>query len=382
MAIRPGALENLVNTMLASAYTDRRVLVTGHTGFKGSWLTAWLLGLGARVAGFSIGIPSDPSHFSVLGLEKQIRDYRGDIRNREELGRVFDEYKPEIVFHLAAQALVRRSYQDPAATFEVNTLGTLNLLECLRQRPSVRAGVLITSDKCYRNVEWVWGYREEDRLGGEDPYSGSKGCAELVFYSYMHSFFKNRPDGPCLATARAGNVIGGGDWAEDRIVPDCMRSWSRGETVTIRSPRSTRPWQHVLEPLSGYLWLGSELWRKNRLAACSSYNFGPDAMVNPSVETLIRELSRHWPDARWAVDAPQAGAERPEATLLKLCCDKALAELNWKATLTFEETIRLTSQWYREYYNDPDADMAACTRRQIDAYCDLARQRGLPWSGR
>ena len=371
----------MVSSMFANTYKGRRVLVTGHTGFKGSWLTAWLLNLGAEVAGFAVGLPSEPCHFSVLGLEKQIRDYRGDIRNREGLGEIFDEFKPEIVFHLAAQALVRRSYQDPATTFEVNTMGTLNLLECLRQRPWVRAGVLITSDKCYRNAEWVWGYREEDRLGGDDPYSGSKGCAEMVFYSYTRSFFRGAAGATALSTARAGNVMGGGDWAQDRIVPDCMRSWSRGETVVIRSPRATRPWQHVLEPLSGYLCLGSALWRGHALAAGSSYNFGPESTVNHSVETLIGELSNQWPGARWTVDV-QAAAGTPEATLLKLCCDKALAELNWRATLTFEETIRLTSQWYRRYYADPAAGMAACTRGQIDEYCELALQRGLEWGGR
>ena len=381
MALGTGALEDMVSRVFANVYAGKRVLVTGHTGFKGSWLTAWLLKLGAEVAGFAIDFPSAPCHFSVLGLERRIRDFRGDIRDREGLSRVLDDFKPEIVFHLAAQALVRRSYQDPAATFEINTMGTLNLLECLRQHPEVRAGVLITSDKCYRNVEWVWGYREEDRLGGEDPYSGSKGCAEIVFYSYFHSFFRGKSNGPSFATARAGNVIGGGDWAEDRIVPDCVRSWSRGETVMIRSPRATRPWQHVLEPLSGYLWLGSELWRRNSHAVGSSYNFGPDASVNQSVETLISALSRHWPDAKWIVDA-QAAAGRPEATLLKLCCDKALAELNWKATLTFEETIRLTSQWYQRYYCNPAKEMAGCTGSQIDEYCDLARQRKVEWSGR
>lgn len=379
MALGAGTLEDMVSTVFANVYAGKRVLVTGHTGFKGSWLTAWLLKLGAEVAGFAIGLPSEPCHFSVLGLERRIRDFRGDIRDREGLGRVLDEFKPDIVFHLAAQALVRRSYQDPASTFEINTMGTLNLLECLRQRPDVRTGILITSDKCYRNVEWVWGYREEDRLGGEDPYSGSKGCAEIVFYSYFHSFFRGKPDVPSLATARAGNVIGGGDWAEDRIVPDCVRSWSRGETVMIRSPRATRPWQHVLEPLSGYLWLGSELWRTNPRATGSSYNFGPDASVNQSVETLINALSRYWSGARWLSDV-QAAVGQPEATLLKLCCDKALTELNWKATLTFEETVRLTSQWYRQYYGDPGQDIAACTEGQIDEYCDLARQRGIAWS--
>lgn len=363
--------------MFENIYSGKRVLVTGHTGFKGSWLASWLLNLGAKVAGYSIDVPTQPSHFETLRLADKIENRLGDIRDREAFHSFVDSFRPEIIFHLAAQSLVRQSYEDPAYTFEVNAMGTLNVLECLRVRPWIKSAVLITSDKCYRNVEWVWGYRETDGLGGEDPYSGSKGCAELMAYSYMHSFFKT-PDATAIATTRAGNVIGGGDWAKDRIVPDCMKNWSRGEKVILRNPRSTRPWQHVLEPLSGYLWLGRHLWQRNAHALNTSYNFGPDASVNQPVETLIAALSRHWPKATWQVD-DQGAKGRPEANLLKLSCDKALADLSWKAVLNFDETIELTSRWYQTYYQNQESDMWSYTSSQIQKYTQLASERGLPW---
>jgi CDP-glucose 4,6-dehydratase len=364
--------------MFLNSYAGKKVLVTGNTGFKGSWLTSWLLELGADVAGYSVDVPSTPSNFEVLGLEKRIRQYWDDVRDRKAIERAIDDFKPDIVFHLAAQAIVRRSYADPAQTFEVNAMGTMNVLECVRHRPWVRACVMITSDKCYRNVEWHWGYRENDALGGEDPYSGSKGCAELISYSYIHSYFKQDDAMAKVATARAGNVIGGGDWAADRIVPDCVRSWSNGETVVIRSPHATRPWQHVLEPLSGYLWLGAQLLNRNAGVSGTSYNFGPDASVNQPVEVLISHIGKYWSGAQWTVDA-EAAKQRPEARLLKLSCDKALAELGWRAVLKFEETVRFTSEWYKEYYAGIARDMRALTRSQIQEYEDLAKNRGLPW---
>jgi CDP-glucose 4,6-dehydratase len=316
--------------------------------------------------------------FEVCGLESRIRHYHGDVRDLASLRKAFLDFQPEIVFHLAAQALVRSAYQDPVHTFSTNLMGTLHVLECLRTVPGTRAAVIITSDKCYRNVEWTWGYRECDLLGGEDPYSGSKGGAELIAYSYFHSFFA-QPGMARVATARAGNVIGGGDWARDRIVPDCVRAWSQGDPVVIRSPGATRPWQHVLEPLSGYLLLASELWSGNAVPNLSSYNFGPDASVNQPVLELIARFSRHWDRAGCTVDS--AGqANRPEATLLKLCCDKALADLRWGATLSFDETVRLTSLWYKEYYSGSGTDMQAFSRDQIRVYCDQARAKGLPWS--
>ena len=256
--------------MFGHIYEGRRVFVTGHTGFKGSWLTAWLLQMGAEVAGFSDAVPTAPSHFDVIGLGGRIRDYRGDVRDRKALVEAMREFKPEIVFHLAAQALVRASYDNPADTIEVNAMGTLNVLEAVRVTPSVEAVVSITSDKAYRNDEWVWGYRETD------PYSASKGCAEIIAHSYFKSFFGDPVNAPYCATTRAGNVIGGGDWAADRIVPDCARAWSEGREVEIRSPHATRPWQHVLEPLSGYLWLGARLLDTNAgLPAGATASFDP-----------------------------------------------------------------------------------------------------------
>lgn len=362
--------------MFAGIYRGRRVLVTGHTGFKGSWLALWLTELGARVAGYSDRVPTTPAHFDVLGLAGRIDHHIGDVRDRTALAKVFDAVQPEIVFHLAAQSLVRVSYADPAATFETNVMGTVNVLECARTSASVQAVVVITSDKCYRNVEWVWGYRETDTLGGHDPYSGSKGAAELAAFAYYHSFFAGA-DAARMATARAGNVIGGGDWAADRIVPDCVRAWASGEVVSVRSPHATRPWQHVLEPLSGYLNLGAALWRRHRPAVGSAYNFGPEAMVTQSVGELIEALRQRWPGARWE-STPQDTA-RPEARLLRLSCDKALAELDWHAVLTFNECMTMTGDWYRQYYADA-TQAAALSTAQVSEYVTLARRRGLAWA--
>ena len=345
--------------MFANAYQGRRVFVTGHTGFKGSWLAAWLTQLGATVAGFS-----------------------DDIRDRQGMVDAVRRFKPEVVFHLAAQALVRKSYEDPAGTFEANMLGTMNVLEAVRACPSVRAVVMITSDKCYRNDEWVWGYRETDHLGGADPYSASKGCAEIIAHSYFQSFFK---EGPACATVRAGNVIGGGDWALDRIVPDCARAWAEGRAVQIRSPWATRPWQLVLEPLSGYLWLGARLLDNGNAPfdpRGQAYNFGPAADVNNTVAEVVEALARHWPGFESQMDAAgQAGMK--ECTLLKLCCDKALAHLSWKATLSFDETIRYTAEWYHRFYRGRDGatppDMLDFSLGQIAAYVNAAEQRGQVW---
>lgn len=368
--------------MFNDIYKGRRVLITGHTGFKGSWMTAWLLSLGAEVAGYSDCIPTQPAHIEVMNLGSRIADLRGDVRDRASLTKAVQDFAPEIVFHLAAQALVRKSYDDPAGTFEANMLGTLNILEAVRVTPSVKAVVCITSDKCYRNDEWVYGYREQDHLGGEDPYSASKGCAEIIAHSYFTSFFKN---GPACATTRAGNVIGGGDWAADRIVPDCARAWAKGEAVEIRSPWATRPWQHVLEPLSGYLWLAAKLFMGHNspfMLTGQAYNFGPAADVNNTVAEVVDALAVHWP--RFSSQMDRAGqANMKECTLLKLCCDKALAHLHWKATLNFEETIRYTAEWYHTFYNQQGGksapDMLSFTLGQIAAYANVAEQRSLEW---
>jgi CDP-glucose 4,6-dehydratase len=363
-------------TWFADVYRGRRVLVTGHTGFKGSWLTLWLKHLGAEVAGYSVDVPTVPANFELLGLEDRITHHLGDIRDRARLASVIDEFRPDMIFHLAAQALVRRSYADPATTFETNTMGMVNVLECVRTRPWIRTAVLITSDKAYRNDEWCWGYRETDALGGHDPYSGSKSCAELVAHSYFHSFLRHTPTR--VATTRAGNVIGGGDWADDRIVPDCVRAWSAGEPVSVRSPQATRPWQHVLEPLSGYLWLGARLWQGAEGLNGEAFNFGPDAHVNQTVAELIDSMAARWPGVRSQV--PE-GFEHSghEATLLKLSCDKALFHLSWRAVMQFPETVAFTVDWYRSWHAR-ETDMYEYTLRQVEDYSELARARQMPWA--
>lgn len=356
-------------------YRGRRVLITGNTGFKGSWLSLWLKQLGAEVAGFSLDIPTSPSNYVLLGLDNLSHTYWGDVRDKARLAEVIDEFKPEVIFHLAAQALVRRSHIDPVSTFETNTMGMVNLLECLRTRSFVEVAVLITSDKAYRNDEWCWGYRENDPLGGYDPYSGSKSCAELVAHSYFHSFLIH--GSTRIATTRAGNVIGGGDWSEDRVVPDCIRAWSKGLPVSIRSPRATRPWQHVLEPLSGYLSLGAQLWQKRGQLNGEAFNFGPDARVNQSVGELLTAMIPHWAGARWIIpDGCQEGGN--EASLLKLSCDKALQYLNWHAVLDFSETVSLTVDWYHAWY-EGNQNLNSYTISQIEQYCQLAEMRRLHW---
>jgi CDP-glucose 4,6-dehydratase len=364
--------------MFARVYAGRRVLVTGHTGFKGSWLCVWLLALGARVAGYSLDVPTVPANCEAVGLRDRLVHFDGDVRDSANLAGVIEAFEPEIIFHLAAQSLVRRSFAEPILTFETNALGTLNVLECMRQRPQVRVGVIITSDKCYRNQEWTWGYRENDVLGGHDPYSASKACAENIFTAYARSYF-DAGQGPWVATTRAGNVIGGGDWAPDRIVPDCVRAWSEGRPAQIRSPEATRPWQHVLEPLSGYLWLGARLWQEDAAARGESFNFGPAAEVNQSVQALVSSLAARWPGAQWQVE-PQAPGGQRESTLLKLCCDKALNLLRWQSTLSFSETIDLTSTWYKRFYEGGDGQMYDLTVKQIKAYCDKAATQGQPWA--
>ena len=363
-------------THFADVYRGRRVLVTGHTGFKGSWLTLWLKSLGATVAGYSSDVPTQPSNFDLLGLKKHISHYVGDIRDRARLAEVMDEFRPEFVFHLAAQALVRRSYADPTETFETNVMGMVNVLECVRTRPWIEVAVMITSDKAYRNDEWCWGYRETDALGGHDPYSNSKSCADLVAQSYFHSFLQHTPTR--LAITRAGTVIGGGDWAADRIVPDCIRALSKGESVSIRSPQATRPWQHVLEPLSGYLLLGARLWQKGAGLNGEAFNFGPDAGVDQTVGELLDAMGKRWPSVKWQVPA---GAEQGghEAMLLKLSCDKALFHLKWQAVLQFPETVAMTVDWYRNWYEGRE-EAYAYTLNQIEYFSRLAAQKGAVWT--
>lgn len=358
-------------------YRGKRVLVTGHTGFKGSWLSAWLAQLGAEVAGLSLDIPSTPSNFEASRVVGLVRDHRIDIRDESEVKRVVSEFQPDFVFHLAAQALVRPSYEDSLATIATNALGSAHVLDALRHHERPVVAVMITSDKAYDNVEWIWGYRETDRLGGKDPYSASKGMAELAIRTYVESFFQGTNCPVTLGITRAGNVIGGGDWALDRIVPDCMKNWSENRSVDIRSPNATRPWQHVLEPLSGYLALGAELAASKRRHG-EAYNFGPPAHQNHSVKALIDEMALHWDNVRW--NDVSGNEHRHEAGLLKLNCDKALAELDWQPTLEFAETVQMTVEWYREFYQNPAASMRDFTLQQIERYTELGKQRGRAWA--
>ncbi|MBI4938470.1 MAG: CDP-glucose 4,6-dehydratase [Nitrosomonadales bacterium] len=363
--------------MFGNIYRGRRVLITGHTGFKGSWLTCWLLKLGANVIGISKDVPTHPAMFEELGLARRMRHHQADVRDLEAMRELINGEQPDFIFHLAAQAIVSASYTDPAETMSTNAMGTMNILEVLRtfQHPCV--AVMITSDKCYDNVEWVWGYRETDSLGGKDIYSGSKGAAELVIKSYLHSFFQNSHP-VRLGVGRAGNVIGGGDWARDRIVADCMRAWSEGRTVEIRSPRATRPWQHVLEPLSGYLALGQALNKEAGLHG-EAFNFGPRAEQNHSVIELLGDLGRHWGFDNSA-EACQITANIPfhEAGLLKLNCDKALFHLKWEANLAYADAVRLVGDWYAAYYRK-SADMYALTLEQIAAYEQAGIGQNRAW---
>lgn len=361
-----------------NTYRGKVVLITGHTGFKGSWLSMWLSQLGARVVGLSIGTPSTPCNFDVAQVGHFVEDHRADIRDLEAVRKIVLSANPDFVFHLAAQALVRASYEDPIQTLEVNAIGSANILQSLRELKKSVSAVMITSDKAYDNVEWPWGYRETDRLGGKDPYSASKGMAELAIQAFIHSFFNDPKAGKKVAITRAGNVIGGGDWAADRIVPDCIRAWASGQHVDVRNADATRPWQHVLEPLSGYLALGADLYRRSDLHS-QAYNFGPSAQQNHTVKDLIDEMAKHWGKVRWN-DVSKSTEHVHEAGLLRLNCDKALFDLKWLPTLQFEETVRMTIEWYRAYYSEGEMPMHAITQNQIREYTLLAADRGLPWA--
>lgn len=365
--------------MFQDVYKNKKVLVTGHTGFKGSWLTTWLLKLGASVVGISKDIPTHPSMFEELDLESKITHYQEDIRDLEAIQRIISDQKPDFLFHLAAQPIVSTSYSDPIETISSNVMGTANILEALKTSNHECTAVIITSDKAYDNVEQVWGYKEDDKMGGKDIYSGSKGAAELIIKSYYHSFLQDESCNIKLGIGRAGNVIGGGDWAKDRIVVDCMLAWSKDESVEIRSPEATRPWQHVLEPLSGYLDLGAALYQNNSLHG-EAFNFGPRAEQNHTVKQLLEDLSVYW-NFDTVDDAFTVTDNIPfhEAGLLKLNCDKALFYLKWQANLEYKDTIRFTSEWYYDFYKN-SADMYEKTISQIVEYERLAQGRTLAWT--
>jgi CDP-glucose 4,6-dehydratase len=362
---------------LQNKFQGKTVLVTGHTGFKGAWLTAWLKLLGANVVGIALDPPSQPSHFNAAKLMEGIKDLRIDIRDRKNLEYAVHEAKPDFIFHLAAQALVRRSYEDPKETWDVNLTGTLNLLDILRRVEKPCVAVFITSDKCYDNVEWVWGYKETDALGGPDPYSASKGGAELAIRSYIKSYFPKATSAIRIAVARAGNVIGGGDWAVDRIVPDCVRAWSNGLEVELRNPNSTRPWQHVLEPLSGYLSLAAALTDKSAFHG-EPFNFGPLTQQNHTVLDLVQQMALDWRMVKWR-DVSNLSSGPYESELLKLNCDKALHYLKWHAVMDFTETVSMTAQWYGKYYEGTES-ISNVTYSQIRRYTELANMKGLFWA--
>lgn len=371
-------MESLESIMFKNTYSNKKILITGHTGFKGSWLTVWLLKLGAQVVGISKDIPTHPSMFEKLDLQSKITHYKEDIRNLEKITQILTDEKPDFIFHLAAQPIVSTSYSDPIETISSNVMGTANILEALKTSNHLCTAIIITSDKAYDNVEQVWGYKEDDKMGGKDIYSGSKGAAELIIKSYFHSFFKSPQSNIKLAIGRAGNVIGGGDWAKDRIVVDCMVAWSNKEKVEIRSPNATRPWQHVLEPLSGYLNLGAELYSNNNLHG-EAFNFGPRAEQNHTVEQLLKDLSQYW-HYNNVKDAFTITEDIPfhEAGLLKLNCDKALFYLKWQANLQYGETIKFTGEWYYDFYKS-EKHMYNKTLEQIAEYEEKAKSKGFLW---
>lgn len=364
--------------MFNNIFAGKKIIVTGNTGFKGSWMCAWLTSMGAEVTGISNQIPTQPSMFEAIDLGSRMRYIQEDIRNLDRIVAIVKEVSPDILFHMAAQPIVSESYANPVDTFSTNIMGTAHLLEALRRNNKPCTAVFITSDKCYENVEWTWGYRENDRLGGKDPYSASKAGSELAIYSWYHSFFSKADSPVKMVSVRAGNVIGGGDWAASRIVPDCIRAWSENKSVEIRRPKATRPWQHVLEPISGYLRVAEELISNPSLTG-ESYNFGPAADQNFTVQELLEEIASNWKFA-WEGERFILNTEPSfhEAGLLKLSVDKALHTLGWKPVLRFEETAKFTAEWYNKYYYNRDG-LYDFTVSQIGDYCKAAEKLGLSW---
>jgi CDP-glucose 4,6-dehydratase len=361
--------------MFGNVYKDKKVFITGNTGFKGSWLALWLLNLEARVVGYSLDLPTDPNHHEILNLN--FETISGDVRDLKKLRKAIESFQPDIVFHMAAQSLVRKSYQHPVETFETNVIGTANLFEACRHTNSVMAIVNITSDKCYENQEWIWGYRENDPMGGHDPYSASKGCAELVTTSYRKSFFPleeyQKSHQILVVSARAGNVIGGGDWGDNRLVPDIMHAASQNEKVFIRNPQATRPWQHVLEPLSGYLLLGQQLL-EGKKEFSEAWNFGPTDEGHRNVLAVVRELQKHWSNIDYQLATDKKNPH--EAKLLKLDCSKAYAKLKWKPVWDSSNTFAMTGKWYKEYYESGHIR----SEEQLAEYITDTKNNQISWA--
>ena len=358
--------------MDAAFWRGRRVLITGHTGFKGGWLSLWLARLGAQVYGYALPPSTNPSLYALAKVADAVESTFGDVRDAQTLTALVRRVQPEVVFHMAAQALVRASYADPAGTYATNVMGTVNLLEAVRQVGGVRAVVVVTSDKCYENREWLWAYREGEPLGGVDPYSSSKACAELVAQSWRQSFFapqRYAEHGTVLASARAGNVIGGGDWASDRLIPDIVRAASVGQSVFIRNPLATRPWQHVLEPLSGYLTLG---WRllEGKAEFADGWNFGPSGDSNLTVDEVVKLSKKYWDKVE--IEYSNNPMDAHEANLLMLDCSKANKLMHWKPVWGIDDTISRTIGWYKEYYVmnkvNSTVDLADYVRQAADKH--------------
>lgn len=365
-----------MDSSFGAVYKEKKVLITGHTGFKGSWLSLWLSKLGAHVIGYSVDIPTQPSHFKLLNLT--IPSIVGDILDKEKLFKTVETHKPDIIFHLAAQPLVRLSYEEPMRTLETNIIGTANVLESCRKVGTTKAVIIITSDKCYQNKETMQGYKESDAMGGDDPYSASKGSAELVARAYRHSFFHpdqySKKHSTLVATARAGNVIGGGDWAADRLIPDLMRATAKKEKVGIRNPHAVRPWQHVLEPLSGYLQLGQKLLEGQKEFA-DSWNFGPTAESFLTVKEVAESAKHHWQEIDFHIKTHPGDIH--EATLLTLNSAEARFKLGWKSVWDNDTTFEKTTNWYKTFYMGGDV----LSHQNLDNYIADAGQIGAPWLG-
>jgi CDP-glucose 4,6-dehydratase len=359
MAIGQSTLEDL--EMTPNFWQGKRVFLTGHTGFKGSWMSLWLHSMGAKVQGFALAPATQPSLFELTNLESIIDSQIGNIHDYAILSNTMQQAKPDIVFHLAAQPLVRESYINPIETYQTNVMGTLHVLEAIRHTPSVKSVVVVTTDKCYENKEWVWPYRENEPMGGHDPYSSSKGCAELLTASYRHSFFDTSKVG--LATARAGNVIGGGDFSKDRLIPDFIRAISQNETVKLRYPNAIRPWQHVLESIHGYLLLAEKLW-DNPKAFSEAWNFGPHTQDTKTVSAIIDTLTQQFKQGAWQ---QELGEHPHEAHFLKLDIQKAETLLNWHPTLNIESALAMICEWYQAW--NQKQDMLEFTLRQIHSFC-------------
>ncbi len=360
-----------MENLLRKTFNGKTILITGHTGFKGSWLTLWLETLGAKIVGVSKDIPTKPSLFSEAKLNKGIIDLRFDLTNFSKLSFIFKKYKPDFIFHLAAQSLVRESYNYPIKTFQSNTIGTLNILECLRNLKKRCISIIITSDKSYKNLELSRGYKENDILGGKDPYSASKASAELVIQCYINSFLNKNSNNKLVAIARAGNVIGGGDWSKNRLLPDCVKAWSKNKVAIIRNPKSTRPWQHALEALRGYLILASKLNKRPYLHG-EAFNFGPKNSQNKTVLELINHTKKNWKNIKWKL------SKRPktkfESKLLKLNSTKAKKKLNWIPILKFTDTVEMVISWYKNYYFDKKVNVYELSKEQLNAYLEKVKK--------